>query len=158
MTFEPEYPNAVVFQDGTSNNGKLEALYDNTNREHYYRWTTKKNASHDIDIRFRYELPADFSADGSMTLRLRTDTTTAGDNSAAILVRNDTDNAQCHSDGATTGAVAGTWETVTISAGEMSAVCTNDPGDIIEVQLKLAADNTSSGGTDVGTLVFNYTN
>jgi len=162
MNFEPEFPNYAVYEDGTANKGKLEVLYDNTNREHYYRWTTKQLASNDVDVRFRYALPADYAAAGNMTLRLRTDTIVAGDNSINVTVRNDTDNATCHADGSTTGAVAGTWETITITGAEIETGCTAasalNPGDIIEVQLKFAADNTSSGGTDVGTLTFAYTN
>lgn len=162
MTFEPEYPNAVIFEDGSNNKGKVEALYDNTNREHYYRWTSQQNSSNDIDIRFRYELPADFASVGNLTYRLRTDTTTGGDNSAAVIIRNDTDDATCHSDGAVTGAAAGTWETVTITAGEINTGCAAGAalaaGDIIEIQIKMAADNTSSGGTDVGTLTLDYNN
>ncbi len=162
MVFEPEYPNYILWGDGTSNNGKMEALYDSTNREHYYRWTTKKSAAHDYDIRFRYTLPADYTAAGNMTIRLRTDTTTAGDNSIDVTVRNDTDNGTCHADGATTGAVAGTWETITITGAEVETGCTGgtalNPGDVVEVILKTFANNTSSGGTDVGTLAFAYTN
>jgi len=162
MTFEPEYPNVVIFQDGTSNKGKLEALYDNTNREQHYRWTTKKNASHDIDLRFRYELPADFVDAGDITLRLRTATTTVGDNSIAITVRNDTDDTTCHADAAIDGSSANVWDTVTITGAEIDAGCTAGAtlaaGDIIEIQMKLAVDDTNSGITDVGTLVFNYTN
>jgi hypothetical protein len=51
MTFEPEYPNAVLHEDGSNNKGKLEALYDSANREQYYRWTTQKNSDQDLDIR-----------------------------------------------------------------------------------------------------------
>lgn len=162
MTFEAEYPNYALFADGSSNRGKMEVLYDSTNREQYYRWTTRQNADHDMDVRFRYTLPADYSSAGAMTIRLRNDTNVAGDNSLTVTVRNDTDNATCHSDGATTAAAANTWETVTITAGEIETGCTGgsalDPGDVIEVQLQLLADNTSSGGTDVGTLSFAYTN
>lgn len=158
ITLEPEYPNVVVFQDGTNNRGRLEADYDETNREQYYRWTTQRNAEHDIDLRVRYELPTDFNSTGDLTLRLLTDTTTVGDNSVAIIVRDDTADATCHSDGQVVAAAAGTWETVTITAAEINAGCTLTAGDIIEVQIKLAADNTSSGGAQVGTLEHDYTN
>lgn len=162
MVFEPEYPNSALFGDGTSNNGKMELLYDSANREQHYRWTTKKNAAHDYDIRFRYTLPDDFVDAGDITLRFRTDTTVTGDNTIAVTVRNDTDNTTCHADAATAGAVAGTWETLTITGAEIDTGCTAGAllaaGDIIEVQIKMLADDSNSGGSDVGTLSFAYTN
>jgi len=82
--------------------------------------------------------------------------------SITVTVRNDTNNAQCHADGASTGAVANTWEDVTITGAEIETGCTGatalDPGDVVEVILHLMADDSSSGGTDVGTLTFNYNN
>jgi hypothetical protein len=165
LTFEAEYPNTTVFPDGSSNKGLLEVDYDSTAREQYYRWTTKKTAPHDIDLRVRYELPADFSATGDLTLDIRTATTTAGDNTVAVTVRNDTDNVTCHADPATTGAVANTWNAtpLTITAAEINTGCTGATnglvaGDVVEVQIQLLADDTNSGYADVGTLVHNYTN
>ncbi len=161
MVFEPEYPNYVVFQDGSANRGKLEALYDSTNREHYYTWTTRQAADQDVDIRFRYELPTDWNATGNLVIRFRTGLTTAANNTLAVTVRNDTDDTTCHADAATAGTVADTWEDLTITAGEINTGCTAGAalaaGDTVEIQLKLLADNTASAKTDVGTIDWDYT-
>jgi hypothetical protein len=120
--------------------------------------------SEDLDIRFRYELPADFVDAGDLTLLFRNDTNTAGDNWIQVVIRNDTDNDTCHDDGQVTATAANTWETITITGAELDAGCTSGEGselaagDIIEVQIKMMADDTSDGGTDAGTLTFNYTN
>lgn len=164
MTFEAEYPNAVVYEDGTTNKGKLEALLDSTNRRQYYHWTTKKNSDQDIDLRFRYELPADyvFNTANDLTLAFRTATTLTTDNSVQVIIRNDTDNATCHADAAAASSVANTWGTITITGTELGAGCTGGSelaaGDVIEVQFKFLSDNTNTGFADVGTLAFAYTN
>ncbi|MDF2379573.1 MAG: hypothetical protein P1V18_05150 [Candidatus Gracilibacteria bacterium] len=164
ITLEPEYPNVVVFQDGSNNRGRLDADFevDGADREQFYQWTTQRNASHDIDLRVRYELPTDFDATGNFTFRLKTATTTLGDNSVAVIIRNDTDDQECHDDGQVVAASAGDWETITITAGEIGAGCSGGDeltaGDIVEVQIKLAADDTSSGEAYVGTLEHSYTN
>lgn len=162
MTFEPEYPNAVIYTDGSNNKGLLEALYDNTNRENYYSWSSKQNSQQDIEIRFRYELPADFVDAGNLTLRYRTNTTNSADNSVQVIVRNDTDNTTCHTDAAAASGTANTWGDITVTGAEIDTGCTASAllaaGDIIEVQLILVADDTNTGIADVGTLVFDYTN
>lgn len=162
LHFEPEYPNVVIFQDGSDNKGKLEADYDSTNTENYYRWTTEQTAAaNDIDLRTRYQLPDDFGIAGDLTLDLRTFTTLTGDNSVSVTVKNDTDDTTCHADAATASTVANTWETLTISAAELGTGCSGgsvlSAGDVIEIQIKLAADNTNTGVVDVGTLHLNYT-
>jgi hypothetical protein len=157
MTFEPEYENVVVFEDGSNNRGRLDADYDNTNREQFYRWTSRQNSSNDIDLRFRIELPADFVAGGDMDIRIFSDTLTLGDNSILVTVRDDTADVTCHTDVAQAASAATTWETLTITAAEINS-CTLTPGDIVEVQLKMAADNSSSGAMQVGTIDYAYTN
>ncbi|MBD3360834.1 hypothetical protein GF366_03465 [Candidatus Peregrinibacteria bacterium] len=162
LTFEPEYPDAVIYQDGTNNKGKLVSEYDSTNLRQYYRWDTKKKTAQDIDIRFRHELPADFDDAGNLTVRYRTNTTNSADNSVAVTVRNDTDNTTCHADPAAAGAAANTWGTLTITGAEIDTGCSGASllaaNDIIEVIMKLASDDTNSGFADVGELVFDYTN
>jgi len=84
LTFYPEYPDAVIFQDGTNNKGKLESDYDDTNDEHYYRWTTQKNSAQDIDLRFRCPVPADFSDVDDLTYKYRTGTAVEAQNDIEI--------------------------------------------------------------------------
>ena len=162
IIFEPEYPNYVLWGDGGSNNGKMEALYDSTNREHFYRWTTGKNALHDYDIRFRYTLPDDYSAVGDLVTRIRTATTNPviTDNAIDITLRNDTDNTQCATSTTNASGVANTWTNVTISAATIGTCGgqTLAAGDVIEIILHLQTDDTNSGITDVGTISLAYTN
>ncbi len=166
MTWEAEYPDVVVYGDsasGLSHKGKLEALYDVTNSEQYYHWSTKKNEDEEIDLRFRYELPADFVDAGDLTLDYRTLTAAAGDNSVQVIVNNDTDSTTCHTDAAAPSA-ANTWGTLTITAAEIETGCVPgaagglDAGDVIEVIIRLIADDTNAGWADVGTMSFAYTN
>lgn len=157
MTFEPEYENVVVFQDGSNNRGRLDADYDDTNREQYYRWTSRQNSSNDIDLRFRVELPADFVTGGDLDLQIFSDTNVVGDNSIAIIIRDDTANTTCHTEAAQAASAGGAWETLTIDAVDINS-CTLTAGDVVEIQIKLAADNTSSGGMQVGTIDYAYTN
>lgn len=167
MVFEPEYPNYVLWPDTTLNSGKMEALYDSTNGEQYYRWTTKKNDTHDYDVRFRYTLPDDFVSAGDMTLEFRNDSITLStDNWVNVTIRNDTDGVggtTCHADGEVQATAANTWETLTITKAEIETGCTAgnvlSAGDVVEVIIKMGADNApNSGGTDVGTLTFDYNN
>lgn len=161
LAFYPEYPDAVIFQDGSDNKGKLEALYDDTNSEHYYTWTTKQNSAQDIDIRFRFPLPADFLDVNDFTYQYRTGSTVEADNDVEITVENVTDSATCGSD--TTNGSANVWATGTITEATLEAGCTGgsalDAGDIIEIAVKLI-DATSAAATfaDIGILSLGYDN
>lgn len=165
MTWEAEYPDVVVYDgdttNGNSHKGKLEGLYDATNDEQYYHWSTKKNEDEEIDLRFRYELPADFIDAGNLTLDYRTLTATTGDNTVQVIIRNDTDDQTCHTDTAAVS-TANTWGTLTITGAEIDTGCTGGDllaaGDVIEVIIRLLADDTNSGWADVGTMSFAYTN
>ncbi|HMR01498.1 MAG TPA: hypothetical protein PKA32_03850, partial [Candidatus Gracilibacteria bacterium] len=155
LTFYPEYPDATIFQDGSNNKGKLEALYDDANSEHYYSWTTKQNSAQDIDIRFRFPLPADFLDVNDFTYRYRTGSTTEADNDVEVTVVNVTDAATCGSD--TTNGSANVWATGTIAEATLEAGCTGgsalDAGDIIEIAVKLIdATNAAATFADIGFL------
>lgn len=157
LTFYPEYPDTVIFQDGTNNNGTLEADYDSANEEHHYRWTTNSLlGTQDIDLRFRFPLPEDFLSVNDFTFRYRTGSTTTADNQVNVTVNNDTDSATC---GTSTGnASANVWATGTIAEATLNAGCTLDAGDVVEVIVKLF-DNLGAGDfADVGFLTLGYDN
>jgi hypothetical protein len=157
LTFYPEYPDVVVYKAGGANNGTLVSDYDNGNKRQYYGWTSSKAALNDIDLRFRYELPADFVATGDLTLQLRTLTNAAADNKVDLVLRNDTDNTTCATSAALVGAVANTWEDVTVTAATIGTCSgTLTAGDIIEIQIKNYAKST--GEADVGKVQLDYTN
>lgn len=168
LTFYPEYPNAVLFSDGTNNNGTLSADYDSTNLEHYYEWTTVTVTLQDMDVKFRFPLPADFASTGDFTFRYRTGTTTTADNRVDVTLSNSTDltggnPTACGS--STSNATANAWATGTITAATLNAGCTGatalNAGDIIEVDAKLYdVSNVIAPGTfaDIGFLKLVYNN
>jgi hypothetical protein len=165
LVFYPEYPDTVVFQDGTNNAGTLRSDYDNTNDEHYYNWTTSNGATQDIDLRFRFPMPADFADLNDFTYKYRTGTVTEADNDVEIGVYNATDETAgnptlCGQD--TTNGTAGTWATGTISEATLEAGCTVGTalgaGDIVEVAVKLL-DNSGAGDyADIGVVTLGYDN
>ncbi|MBU0460931.1 hypothetical protein KJ657_00010 [Patescibacteria group bacterium] len=160
MTFYPEYPDATIYPDGTNNRGTLESFYDATEETGYYNWVSDQVVTQDIDIRFQFPLPTDFSATGDFTFRYRTGSAVEADNDVEVRLYNLTDTTECAND--LTNGTAGTWATGTIAAASINTGCTGgtalNAGDIVEVQMKLY-DNSGAGDyADIGQLVWNYTN
>jgi len=165
LTFYPEYPDTVIFQDGTNNKGKLEADYDDTNDEHFYRWTSKQGSTQDIDLRFRFPLPADFADINDMTFRYRTGSGVEGDNDVEVGIYNATNETAgaptlCASD--TTNTSAGSWATETLTEASIETGCTGatalDAGDIIEMAFKLFDNNGGADYADAGFITLGYDN
>lgn len=142
LTFFPEYPDTVIYRDGTSNNGTLTSDYDT---EHYYRWTTAQTgALHDIDLKFRYPLPTDFASTGNFTFKFRTQNAVNTESKVDVVVYNVTDAATCGSS-LTNNNTA--WTTATITAATLNAGCAGlSAGDILEIQVKLYS--RKSGGVE----------
>lgn len=164
---DPEYPDAILFRDGTNNNGTLSADYDATSsvNEHYYDWSSTRVALQDMEIRFRMTLPADYKTTGAFTFRYKTGLNAATNNAVDFTVLNATD--------LTTGAptVCGTstgnfsnnvWATGTISSGTLTTGCTAstalNAGDVVEIRAKLFDNNTASSLARIGYVDLAYTN
>jgi len=165
LTFYPEYPDAVTWADGGTNNGTLTSEYDDTNDEHYYHWTSNRVATQDIDQKFRFPVPADFASTGDFTYRFRTGSVTEADNDVEVYVYNATDETGgnptlCGSD--TTNGTAGVWATGAITAATLNTGCTGgtalSAGDIIEVDVKLFDNSGAADYADVGYLSLAYNN
>lgn len=160
LNFSPEYPDAVLFGDGTANRGRMDALYDSTNEEHYYQWTTRQPTQQDYDIRFRFPLPEDFTDVNDFTFRYRTGTVTTTDNKVDVTVRNDTDNAICGT--SATLATANAWATGTITEATLETGCTAGTalgaGDIVEVIVKLYDILGGTTFANIGVLSLGYDN
>lgn len=164
MFFYPEFPDTVIFRDGTANNGTLASDYDDTNDQHYYQWTTNNILLQDIQLKFRFPLPADFVDVNDFTYNFKTASTVAGDNNLEYRVYNATDETAgaptlCGSDTTNTSAVADTWTAGTIAEAILEAGCTAatalNAGDIIEVDVKFfdnigAADAAYAGFAALG--------
>lgn len=165
LLFYPEYPDTVFWQDGGSNRGKLESGYDDTNDEHYYEWTTKQGSTQDIDLKFRFPLPMDFADVNNFNYKFRTGGT--GNGNVEVYVYNATDETGgaptlCGSD--VTNSSAGAWTPGSILEATLETGCAPagsyqlDPGDIIEVAIKLSSDNTASEYADIGVIELDYDN
>jgi|GEM_PF-2008062 len=170
LKFSAEYPDAVIYKDATTPNGNAGTLvsdYDNTNNEHFYQWTTNKATLQNIDLRFRFPLPADFASTGNFTGRFRTGTATAADNKVDFTVTNSTDltvgvPTTCGSSAANSSA---TWATATILAATINTNCTGvtalNAGDIVQIIVKLHdVSNGVAPGTFAqgGTVALDYNN
>lgn len=155
LTFYPEYPDTVAHADGTNNKGTLESLYDATEESGYYHWTANNAATQDVDLRFAFPMPTDFSATGDFLYRYRTGTVTEADNDVEVVLYNVTDATTCASD--LTNTTAAVWATGTITAASINGGCTLDAGDIVEVRIKFYDVNGGTTYADIGRLIWNYT-
>lgn len=164
MTFYPQYANVVIHTDGTSNKGTLESEYDDTNDESYYQWTSNQATTQDIELRFRFELPTDFTAVGDMTFRYRTGTLVEADNNVEITIYNATDETagdptQCATDASN---LSTSWATGTITAASINTGCTGatalDAGDVIEIKIKFFDNSGSNDFANIGYFKLDYTN
>ncbi len=164
LTFYPEFPDSVIFRDGSTNLGTLETTYDDTNDEHYYRWTTTQSSTQDIDIKFRFPLPPDFTDVNNFTFKFRTGSTTEADNDVEVSVYNATDETAtaptlCGAD-TTNGNTS--WTTATITEATLETGCTGSTalsaGDIIEVDVKLLDNTGAEDFADIGIMALGYDN
>ncbi len=165
LSFYPEYPDTVVFPDGTANVGTLRALYDDTNDEHYYNWTTNNAALQDIDLRFRFPLPDDFVDVNDFTFKYRTAANNNTSNAVDFQVYNATDEtagAPTLCGGSTGNFSNNVWTTGTITEATLETGCTGatalNAGDIIEVLVKLFDNSGAADAADAGLVTLGYDN
>lgn len=159
LTFFPEYPDTTVYPDGSNNQGTLESFYDDVQQTGYYEWTTNALiGTQDMDLRFSFPLPNDFSSTGDFTYDYRTGTTTEANNDVEVRLYNLTDSQECAND--LTNGTANTWATGTITAASIDTGCTGgttlNAGDIVEVQIKLLDQLGASDFANSGKLIWNY--
>ncbi len=144
LTFEPEYPDTVIYKDGTNNMGTLTSDWDSVTPAHYYQWTTTQAALNHIDLRFRYSLPPDFASTGNFTFRYRTQDAVNTNDKIDVTVYDVTDAATCGSSLTNNGTA---WTTATITNITLNAGCAGlSVGDLMEIRVKLYA--LKSGGTE----------
>lgn len=160
LIYYPEYPDAVIYRDGSTNNGTLVSDRDNANNRSYYQWTSNNGTTQDIDVRARIVLPTDFVSVGDFTFEFQTGTVTTADNRIDVTFINVTDsNTTC---GTSTNNASTTWAVGTITAATINAGCTGGnalgAGDVVEILLKL---HDNSGGADFsrsGYISLDYSN
>ncbi len=157
LNFYPEYPDTVIYRDGSSNLGTLVADYDNTNSQHYYRWTSNQITLQDIELRFRFPMPADFASVGDFTGAYRTGTTTTTNNTVDFTVTDVTDAATCGT--STSNSSANAWATATITAATLNSGCAGlGAGDLMQVIVKLYDLTGASTFADAGVVNLVYNN
>lgn len=165
LSFYPEFPDTVIFPDGSDNLGTLQSIYDDTNDQHFYNWTSNNATTQDMDLRFRFSLPADFSDVNDFTYSFRTGTTTEADNDVEYRIYNATnetsgDPTLCGSD--TTNVSANTWTTGTITEATIETGCTGgtalNANDVIEIAIKLLDNSGAADFADVGLVSLGYDN
>lgn len=166
---DPEFPDAVLFRDGTNNNGTLSADSDNATgiNEQYYDWSSTRATLQDLEVRTRFALPADYKTTGNFTFRYLTGLAAATNNAIDVTVLNATNLTTgaptvC---GASTGnfsATANTWATGTITSGTLTTGCTGatqlDAGDMVEVRIKFFDNSVASSSARLGNINLAYTN
>ena len=153
LRFYPEYPDMVF---DSSDRGKLESIKDAT-EGNSYKWSTNRNSDQAGIIYQRFELPEDFIDPNDLTVRYKTATATAGDNTVAVQLYNVTNSASC---GTASAAASSSWTTATILESAIETGCTGgtvlDAGDIIEVRITLMGNDTNNGEAYSGYIDLDY--
>jgi hypothetical protein len=157
IVYEPEYADGVISADGTSNKGKLEVFFVDTdgspgnNNFNYYHWTTSKPTLQDMDIVIRTTLPTGFTSWQATPVELtyRTGTALAADNQVDMVIEDTAGTAV-----ALTGATGLTSTTFTTTSVTFGGAPTFTAGSPITIKIKMTAK--SSGSADIAKLKLNY--
>jgi len=147
----------------------LSSDYDSTNNvlQQFYDWTSLKPTLQNMDIKFRFVLPPDFATVGNFILNFRTGLAAALNNKVDLTVSNATNLTAnqptvCGTSAANFSAVANTFQLATITAATLNTGCTGATalaaGKLIEVDLKLYANNTANAKADVSYVNLAYNN
>jgi hypothetical protein len=151
----PEYPNASLYGDGSSNNGTLALKNtDDANWRNYYEWTAQASTLQDYTIVERYVLPPDFSswtATNAIKLGFVTQTALAVDNKVDVIVYKSGNATLVYQ---TAGNVSTGWTEVSISAANLVGA-TWAAGDIVVI--KVIVYSKSGNFARVGDITLNYT-
>lgn len=152
----PEYDSAALSADGTSNNGTMELLYENSgpaSRYNYYKWTTNQVTAQDYDLVVRYQLPTDFVSFSAspLTLTYQTADLVAANNRVDLSLL-DSVGAPVTLVGATALTSAAAWTNATIT---FVGVPTFTPGTFIEFTIKATSINAGKYAR-IGDLILNY--
>lgn len=157
IVYEPEYADGVISADGTSNMGKLEVFFVDTdgspgnNNFNYYHWTTSKPTLQDMDLVIRTTLPTGFVSWQATPVELtyRTGTALAADNQVDMVIE-DTAGTAVALTGAT-GLTSATFATTSVTFGGAPTFTAGSP---ITIKIKMTAK--SSGSADIAKLKLNY--
>jgi len=157
IVYEPEYADGVIQADGTTNMGKLEAFFADTDGSpgnaniNYYHWTTSKAALQDMDVIIRTTLPTGFVSWQATPVELtyRTGTALTADNQVDMIIEDTAGTAVTLT--AATGLTSTTFTTTSVTFG---GVPTFTAGSPITIKLKMTAKST--GSADIAKIKLNY--
>lgn len=153
-TFIPEFGSLVTTPDGTNNRGTLIADFDDTENHNYYRWTTRQNSLNDYDLVLNWKVPENFSAFQAtpIVMSMKTNTATITDNQIDIVGEDTAGSALVLTGASDLATAAATWEdkNIGITGGTFT------PGELINLRLKVQADNSNTGQTYIGPIKINY--
>lgn len=139
VVLHPEFADAALQGDGTSNVGQLTAMHDAVAQENYYSWTSTKAALQDYDILVKVSVPQRFSAWNTNPLRVtyRSTSASALDNKLDIAVF-DSNGQPVTITGTSTDLASTSWATTTLNFGG-SPIWT--PGTSFLLRFRLSARN-----------------
>lgn len=157
IVIEPEFEDGVISMDGTSNKGKMESFFTDTDgipgnaNFNYYRWTSRQPTLQDIDLILRVDLPDGFSSFQATPLQVtyRTSDGVTTTNKVDVSVE-DTAGATVPLTGGT-GLAAAAFTTAGITFGGAPTFTAGEP-----ITIKIKLSTTSAGFADVGKLSLNY--
>ena len=154
LDLQPEYPNAIYYQSGSSYIGQLAGSGGlSSGFENSYQWTSTKSTIQDYWVSTRIRVPDAFlrwDPVKALQLRYRTKTGTTSQNHITVKLLDTAGTAVALTGGAT---LANTSFTTANITGPNSAG-TYTPGGFITVLVKLAAN--SSGQANAGFLTVNW--
>ncbi len=156
LVFDPEYPDTVVYQNnGANSRGRLDALYDTTDGN-YYRWTTNRNNPQQIQLRFSFPVPSDYSTASTFEYEYMTAVAGTTDNWVQVQLLDDIGGTSCGDSGQLASVTGGVW----VNNGSTAVgACTLTAGEIAEFVVTLMADdNPNDGEANIGQLKLNYSN
>lgn len=89
MTISPEYAGAILYADGSENNGRMtsDAIETNGTFKNYYEWTSDKETPQDYDILVSITLPSDFIGwnEDAISLDIMTENSASTENNKVNL-------------------------------------------------------------------------
>ncbi len=152
-SLQPIYPNAVYFSSGAALVGQLTNLYDSTNKENYYHWTSTSSAFNTYWIAVRVRLPANFSSWDTVKpieFRYRTATSSSSDNAMRLDMLDTSGNPVTLTGNG--GLAAVSWTTATITGPEAGGTFAKN--GVVTIYVKIGT--TSAGSSDAGFINLNW--
>ena len=155
QVISPEYPGAILYADGSSNQGIMTSDADDNEGvfRNYYEWVSDKGTPQDYDILVRVTLPSDFIGwkDDAISLDFMTENSVSIDNNSVkfYLIGNSGVDAEVD---ASISKMPAKWERISINGSDISQC--NSAGSTCTLRISLTS--SMSYFTRVGDIILNY--